>query len=399
MTELQNKYKATRLDILNKRDKEIKDAQKPTFLSGGDGRVGFHTIEEGKNVFRLAPSHNEDDPFLEAKCVSWLPQEITYKEQGSEEEKTKVENRPLFNSRIHNNTPKDLTEEYINFCYKLVYEETQDDTTRKKKLAPITGYKTKEGKWVNGLRPTTVYVGYGWKANILKRVELYPVIKNRMSELNITEEADEPLAVNIFSDPIEGRSLIVFFNKSGEQGKKYSVSKGDVARPLSEEQLIEFDKQPTLKSLYRNCYTSETFDKVLWGLKHFDDQHGYHAFDCTEFLDIVREIATWFPEEEAKEEKEDGAEGVYEEKLKSGSKKSNDDIEEAHVVNEKDDLPEEFNQKSNDETEDIEKNPPFDPDVKEKPIVEEKKVEVKTEGKVLTSKEKADAFKKSLLTK
>lgn len=294
-------------------NKELSEkTEKMTKSSGGSSdRPGFHTIEDGTNVFRICPPHNPDEPSFQPKCTTWLEIEVNETDKdGKETGKKILKKRPIFNSRVHGGTPKDLVEEYINFVYKSIYDQTQDKDERSKKLAPISGWRGKDGKWNSGIRYSTSYIFYAFKNNKLARLELMKGDKDRMEELNISEDAEDPIVTDVFSDPNEGVSLIID-RKKDDKNKYYNVVAKREFNPkkfktwdefmaserLTDEQLMELDKAESLKTLYQNAFKRSDFEKQLEGLRIFDEKNKFQVFENDEFLDIVQEIDGYYPED------------------------------------------------------------------------------------------------------
>ncbi len=280
-----------------------KEAEKATAFQGG--RAGYITIKDGKTILRIAPPHSADSPALEPICKAWLPQNV----DGA------IKNMPIFNARVHSPISKDIVDEYVNFLSKLTYSELPKDEA-KKKLAPVSGYKDKNGKWISGIRPNLGFVGYAWCGDEFGRVELNKTVVDRMNELAMDEEVDEAISTDPFSDPDTGVSLIIEFDKSAESNKKWKVGRGSKPRPLSNEQLMELDKAESIASMVRNAYTKEDYDRALDGLRIFDEKHGYGIMEMEEFIEIMEEVSAMIddcPEilesrkkETSEEEEEDG---------------------------------------------------------------------------------------------
>jgi hypothetical protein len=120
-------------------------------------------IDEGHNTFRIFPSHQEGKPFIYAKTVIWLPQEVEMKNKDGEvvkdragNPKTEIKNRPIFNSRVHGSTEKDIVEEYVTFAEKVFRDEIQDAEELDKRLKKLFDWKV-------GIKPKTTCIVYGKK--------------------------------------------------------------------------------------------------------------------------------------------------------------------------------------------------------------------------------------------
>ena len=312
MTFDRSKFKGASIEKNKEFTKMIDGMTKP---EGSSKRPDYHEIKEGTNVFRICPPHDSEDPSMQAKVTTWLPQRIEEKDKdGKGTGKFEIKDRPIFNSRIHGGTQKDVVEEYINFVYKQVYDEVQDKDERAKKMSPITGYRSKDQKWHPGIKFSTSYVLYAFKEGKLGRLEIFKTDKDEMEKLNIAEDADEPITTDVFSDPDNGVSLII--KLSNENGKKQRiVSKREFnpkkyktwdefieSEKITEEQLMELDKQQPLKEIFQNVYKRSDFEKALEGLQIFDEKNKFGIFANDDFLDIVQEIDAYYPEKSIEDE-------------------------------------------------------------------------------------------------
>jgi hypothetical protein len=304
MSSLRDKYKGAQISA----NKEIV-ANTERLTGNREGRPGFHSLKEGQNVFRVCPPHDPKDPSLEPKCVVWIPLRIDEVKDNQKTGKKIVADRPVFNSKVHAGTEKDLVEEYTKAVAAKIAEECQDKDERQRKLNPITGWRDKKG-WNPGIRYSTSYVLYAFQNAKLGRLEIMRPIKDRMEELNIAEEGSDPITTDVFSDPNNGISLILILGKDIKTGKNVTTVKKREFNPqkfktwdefitserLTDAQLEEFDKQPSLKSIYRDSFKRSDFEKQLEGLQIFDERNGYNMFENEEFLKIVEELDALYPE-------------------------------------------------------------------------------------------------------
>lgn len=285
----------------------VEEAKKNSGMKFDGGRAGYLKIGEGKTMLRIAPPHDENDPSLQPVQKAWLPRKVGDKDE--------IKNMPVFNSRTHSPIGRDIVDEYCAFITSLMYKEHSKDEA-KKKLAAVNGYRTKDQKWVSGIRPTLNYVAYAWIGEELGRVEISRTIADRMNELSIDEEAEDPITMDPFSPPDTGVALILEFDPSAENNKKWKVNRGSKARPLTDEQLMELDKLESLASMFKNAYTREDYDHAVEGLRIFDAKNGYGVMEMEEFIDIMEEMQAlvWdCPEiresNKENEEEEEGGDG------------------------------------------------------------------------------------------
>ena len=295
-------------------------------------RGDYHTIDKGVNVFRMMPPHNENDPSMQPKVVYWLTCKVQKVDPNGNEIAGEFEEkqRPIFDSRIHGNTPKDIIDEYIKFTKKSIFDNTQDKDDQKKLLAPINGWKDKNGKWYPGITASQSYVCYATKGDIipanLGRLEIYNNDRNELEKLNIDDETGEPIMVDLFSDPDNGVQFIINRvtdektgkltniiskktftaprgSKSADYGKLYQEFLDSQVVP--DDVLEAFSEMEPLSKQFRNAYKRKDFERALEALQMFDAKNDYHTFDNDEFLAIVEEIDKYYPEDDTESHKED----------------------------------------------------------------------------------------------
>lgn len=318
MTFDRSKFKAAKLEA----NKAVAEQAESTLKQNLGGKRGdYHKIDEGVNYFRIMPPHSPEDPSWQPKVVTWLEVLIDETDgDGNLTGKKVRKGRPIFDSRIHGGTPKDIIDQYIFFVKKKVYEEEQDQESAKKKLFPIFGYRDSKGAWHPGILPNSSYVCYATKNGItpdnLGRLELYKGEKDKVEELNIDEGSDEPILTDAFSDPDEGVELVVILQKN-EKGKNEKVFKkrepnlkgfkgSDKLKALEEFEesqvvpdsvLKKLSEMDSLKEMFKGAYKRSDFEKALEALQFLDEKHEFGVFQMDEFLDVVEEIDGYYSED------------------------------------------------------------------------------------------------------
>lgn len=302
-----NKFKGASLGSLKSEKQEAE--KKANATNPYQGRSNFHQIDQGKNVFRILPPHNPDEPPYRALRTTWLDCSVEKYEDGKPTGQTEIKKKRIFIATVHgldidgNQMKNDPVEAYINKAWSYANEVSSDKEDRKKFMAPILGYIGKDKKYVPGIAPSTNYVFYAVKDGSIGRLEIYKSIVDRMEEMNISADSGEdPIETDIFSDPDEGVSLIIEFDKGGERGKKYKVSKSEPGRKFKTIQefyeservpdsvLEELSKKESLTDLYVDAYTMRDFDLAIDGLRRFDEAKGYEIFKDKEFLQEIEQI-------------------------------------------------------------------------------------------------------------
>ena len=312
-----SKFKGAKLSA-NKDSQRSAQENNKSFNREG-GRLGFLEIKEGKNVFRILPPHPDDTigaAYL-PKRVAMLKCESEVWQDGEKTNKTEIKNKNIFIATQHGGLPNDPIELYINYVRKRANDEIQDKEERQKFLAPITGWKGKDGKWNWGINPKTSFVCYAVGEGKVGRLELYESMIKDMDKLAISEEPEDVMAIDPFSDPNEGCELIITkqheVDKQGKATNKweYPISKGEPSRQkreswddyfertmVTDAQLEELLKQEPLSKIQGNdVYSTRDWNFALDGLRRFDEENKYGIFDNDEFLEELVELEKLVPEE------------------------------------------------------------------------------------------------------
>lgn len=332
-----SKFKASSMSAVKKSDEAIN-----TSLGRKDRvqRAGFFTLKDGKNYFRFYPPHPGDELFAYPSVKAMMPVYVQDKDtQGNllwnDKQKTipkmRRSVRGVFNARIHGKEGDvDIIEAYIAYVRKIA-ENIENEADKKEYLAPIDGSyignKNPKNKMGIGFKETWVaYVNLidpndsSPEKQEFGRLEIGKAIKFRLNDLSATEESDEPIETDPFTDPEDGRAVVITCNKSATQPADFYKcdfytplikGQGGMVRlyPLSDEQLDAFEKQLSLKSLFHEVYSRKDFELALEGLKILDEEEGFKIFEDDEFLEQVEAISYQYPEKDDKtpEDKEDEA--------------------------------------------------------------------------------------------
>lgn len=305
-----NRFQAAKLEVNKKTTEEVDKIFKPNFTRGD-----YHSIDEGKNYFRMMPPHNSDEPSMQPKVIYWLDCKVEEIKNDKSTGTFVIKPRPIFDSRVHGGTPKDIIDEYINFTKKVIFETVQDKEERLKLLSPINGWRSKDGKWNPGILPNQSFVCYATKGEIkpenLGRLELWKRDKDTLEKLNISEESDEPIVTDMFSHPTEGTQFVITKgrNNKGELFTLITKNSFDVknvkdiskayeewksSQIVSDEVLEKLSEMEPLSKQFKNAYKRSDFEKALTALQMFDEKHGYLTFQNQNFIDIVEEIDSYY---------------------------------------------------------------------------------------------------------
>lgn len=322
-----SKLKTTSNAALEKQKQE--QAQKRP--QGGGGGFGDNlSIEDGINKFRLAPFHpddsvpEEDQRYAEAKCVSFL--EVTRPKKDDQgkviEGQTEVKSFPIFNAKVHGNLSKDPIEAYMEFAKETAIPNFTEDQDKAKQIwSRICGYKDSKGKYHGGIKPQDTWAVYAWKLINgewkLGLLEIKKTVKDQLTELALTitdGESPDP-----YTDPEDG--YVIQINKTGSGiDTRYKVSIDEkmfnkvdsqkVVLRLSDEQLEEWSKLPSLRKRFVNSYTQKDFQAQLEGLQNFEAKLreaklDINCFSYDQFLDTLERISVELSEKQPQSEQEE----------------------------------------------------------------------------------------------
>ena len=308
-----SKFKGAKLSTLKETKEKAEESDVRLLGGGNNNRPNFHEIEEGRNVLRVMPAHDPEDSSYQPCRTAMLECELPEMKDGKETGKMELKRKKIFISTVHGNEEvrklkKDPIELYIKYVSELasLYDDKDE---RQKFLAPVTGYRAKDGKWVWGIMPSTSFVCYALKSNKLGRTELYDKWIKEMDKITakIEEEEDQPIDRDPFSNPDEGYPLIVEKNKN-DKGKfefvidrltpKKRQSWDDFCEEhkVTDNQLKELSEKESLKDLYVNVYTKRDFELAVNGLMLFDKKYKYDVFENDEFVKELKEIEAVVPE-------------------------------------------------------------------------------------------------------
>lgn len=320
--DLRSQLKATSIKKLKKRvdeDNEIIGAQSNEYLN----------LEDGKTLkIRIFPAHpGIEDFYLPKKCY-WL----TVAGNDGDPRRTTV-----LDSKVHGGTKFDLVEEYVKWAKKKWAKDSD-------KLDALTG----TGQNQNSLNPSYTWLCYadrmtGDEQLRAKLWEFKKMVRDAMNKLAFSEDEDEAIEVDPFTDPDEGLPIMVKYmknpnKKKGENYYEVSFPKKVTARPLTDEEIEYF---MTLKPLTEVLpkYGMRDFERALEGLQNFDEEHEMEMFEDDAWLEHVEEIKAQY---DGDSEEEDDDKPAKKKTSKKVSKKVvEEDEDEAEDADDSDDEEEE----------------------------------------------------------
>lgn len=318
--DLRSQLKATPIKKLKKRVDEDNEMV-------GVGSNEYLNLEDGKTMkIRIFPAHpGVEDFYIPKKCY-WL----TVAGNDGDPRRTTV-----LDSRVHGGTKWDLVEEYVKFAKKKWAKDAD-------KLEALTG----TGQNQNSLNPSYTWLCYAAQVTAdeelrAKLWEFKKMVRDALNKLAFSEDEDEAIEVDPFTDPDEGLPIMVKYmknpnKKKGENYYEVSFPKKTAARPLTDDEIEYFMSLKPLTEVLPK-YGLRDFEKALEGLQNFDEEHEIGLFDDDDWLEHVEEIKAQYDSNDDEEEKP----ASKKKSVKKVTKKSVEDEEEEDEENEETDDEEE----------------------------------------------------------
>ena len=266
---LRDQFKPTKIKSLKKAAEED---EKMLGISNNE----YLQLEDKKTIkIRIFPAHPGLDSFYVRRKCYWLP----FQKNDGEMGRTSVND-----SVIHGGTKMDLIDEYVKAAKKAIGSDTE-------KLEAITGR--------DGLLPSYSWICYADKVQPdtelkAKLWEFRKSVRDALNRLAFTEDDDEAIETDPFTDIDEGLPVMVGYNKNpnrkkGENYYDVAFAKKPTPRPLSDSELEYFSGLKPLNEII-GTYTIADFDRALAGLQIFDEENEIGLFDDDEWLEKVEEI-------------------------------------------------------------------------------------------------------------
>lgn len=264
-------------------------------------------LEDKKTIkIRIFPAHPGVESFYVRRKCYWLPFQRNDGEMG----RTSVND-----SVIHGGTKMDLVDEYVKAAKKFINGDSD-------KLEAITGR--------DGLMPNYSWICYADKVQPdtelkAKLWEFRKSVRDALNRLTFTEDDDEAIETDPFTDIDEGLPVMVGYNKTpnrkkGENYYDVAFAKKPAPRPLTDAELEYFSGLKPLNEIIGK-YTIADFDRALAGLQIFDEENEIGLFDDDDWLEKVEEIRAQYDAADSDDE------GGKHKTVKKSSKKSKDEDE------------------------------------------------------------------------
>ena len=310
-----SQFKATSIKALkNKIDKD--DA------TMGVQNNEYLNLEDGKLLkIRIFPAHPHEENFYVSKMCYWLP----FTNDDGESKR-----RTVLDSIAHGGTEMDIVREYVRFAKSRYSDDAE-------KMEALVG----TGMQSNSRNPQYSWLCYA--DSVKEDAELKPklwefkkMVRDLLNKLACSEDEDEPIEVDPFTDPDDGLVLAVKYLKKPNKKKgenyyevdfaKTGKKKEAYSRPLTDEELENFMKMRPLSEIIPR-YGMRDFEQALEGLQNFDEENGFDVFDDDEWLEIVEKVKAQY---EATDDDDDAPKKKITKKsaaAKSSNKQEDDDEE------------------------------------------------------------------------
>ena len=273
---LRSQYRATKISSLKKAvDKD-------------DAMVGvsnneYLNLEDGKVMkIRIFPAHPGEEQFYVPRKCYWL----SFVNSDGD-----VKRGTVLDSILHGGTKMDLVNEYVKYAKKKYGKDAE-------KMEALTG----TGLNSNALNPQYSWLCYA--AEVKEGEELHAkvwefkkMVRDLLNKLAFSEDDDEPIEVDPFTDVDDGLVLSVKYTKkpNKKKGEQYyevdfaKKSKQPYARPLTDEELESFANMKPISEVTPK-YGMRDYERALEGLQNWDEENDFNLFDDDEWLDIVEKV-------------------------------------------------------------------------------------------------------------
>lgn len=305
--DLRSQLKATSIKKLKKRvdeDNEMVGVSSNEYLN----------LEDGKTLkIRIFPAHpGVEDFYIPKKCY-WL----TVTGRDGDPRRTTV-----LDSKVHGGTKWDLVDEYVKFAKKKWAKDAD-------KLDALTGQK-------DSLSPSYTWLCYAAQVTAdeelrAKLWEFKKMVRDALNKLAFSEDEDEAIEVDPFTDPDDGLPVLVKYmknpnKKKGENYYEVSFPKKVAARPLTDEEIEYFMSLKPLNEVLPK-YGMRDFEKALEGLQNFDEENEIGLFEDDDWLEHVEEIKAQYDSDEEEDNDEKPAKKVAKKVSKKVEPEDDDDDE------------------------------------------------------------------------
>ena len=273
---LRSQYHATKIS-------KLKSAVDKDDAMIGVSNNEYLNLEDGKVMkIRIFPAHPGEEQFYVPRKCYWL----SFVNSDGD-----VKRGTVLDSMLHGGTKMDLVNEYVKYAKKKYGKDAE-------KMEALTG----TGLNSNALNPQYSWLCYA--AEVKEGEELHAkvwefkkMVRDLLNKLAFSEDDDEPIEVDPFTDIDDGLVLAVKYTKkpNKKKGEQYyevdfaKKSKQPYARPLTDEELESFANLKPISEVTPK-YGMRDYERALEGLQNWDEENEFNLFDDDEWLEIVENV-------------------------------------------------------------------------------------------------------------
>ena len=307
-------------------------------MVGTGSSTEYLNLEDGKTIkIRIFPGHPGQEDFYIAKKCYWLG----FRTDDGEERRGTV-----LDSKVHGGTKYDVVEEYVKYAKKFIGNDAD-------KLEALVGTGPKS----NSLNPQYTWLCYADRVNgddqlRAKLWEFKKMVRDAMNKLAFSEDEDEVIEVDPFTDPDEGLPINVTYRKNpnkkkGENYYEVAFPKKVSARPLTDEEIEYFMSLKPLSEVIGK-YGMRDFERALEGLQNFDEDNEIGLFEDEAWLEHLEEIKAQYDADDEEDEAPKKKTAVKKTTVKKTAPAPEEDDEDADEAEGEDDEEDDAEEQEND---------------------------------------------------
>lgn len=307
-------------------------------MVGTGSSTEYLNLEDGKTIkIRIFPGHPGQEDFYVAKKCYWL----SFRTDDGEERRGTV-----LDSKVHGGTKYDVVEEYVKYAKKFIGNDAD-------KLEALVGTGPKS----NSLNPQYTWLCYADRVNgddqlRAKLWEFKKMVRDAMNKLAFSEDEDEVIEVDPFTDPDEGLPINVTYRKNpnkkkGENYYEVAFPKKVSARPLTDEEIEYFMSLKPLSEVIGK-YGMRDFERALEGLQNFDEDNEIGLFEDDAWLEHLEEIKAQYDSDDEEDEAPKKKTAVKKTTVKKTAPAPEEDDEDADEAEGEDDEEDDAEEQEND---------------------------------------------------
>jgi hypothetical protein len=269
MASIFDKYKATSTKVV----KKLTEEEDEKTLTKRAGRID---IAIGENKIRFGPKHPGEDTFMHMRGCHWLK----VSKEGSDEAAI----RTVPDAKLHGDLSMDPCEAYIELCKERLSTGKASDSDKLKKITA----------WKGGMGLSCTWLSYAKKISKTERTgwliyEYWRNIRDDLKNQMVTEDEDEAIELDPFTDPLKGKCAIITVKKVGKKNQTTMKISENITK-LTEEEMVAYDKLTPISNMPEFHYTMQDFETALEGIEYWDEAESIGLFDDEEFVETLASI-------------------------------------------------------------------------------------------------------------